>query len=181
MPPGEDIPNVVRLVEGVEGEVSMRMELIIRFDSGWVVPWVRTIEGVLHAVGGPDALALRTPVKHHGEDRMTVAEFKVRGGERVPFVLTWHPSNTPAPGPIDAEAAISNADCNAPAYLPHPANGNPLRSVAPDGVTLSPVGSFTFDGLGRPSGATTIVVSSSIPDDPARQIAVAAETGYVSR
>jgi MSHA pilin protein MshC len=78
-------------------------------------------------------------------------------------------------------AAISNADCNAPAYLPHPANGNPLRSVAPDGVTLSPVGSFTFDGLGRPSGATIIVVTSTIPDDPARQIVVAAETGYVSR
>jgi GH15 family glucan-1,4-alpha-glucosidase len=110
MPPGEDIPNVVRLVEGVEGEVSMRMELIIRFDYGWVVPWVRTIEGVLHAVGGPDALALRTPVKHHGEDRMTVAEFKVRSGERVPFVLTWHPSNTPDPGPLDAEAAISNTE-----------------------------------------------------------------------
>ena len=47
MPPGEDIPNVVRLVEGVEGEVSMRMELVIRFDYGWVVPWVRTVDGLM--------------------------------------------------------------------------------------------------------------------------------------
>src|SRR4051794_17042952 len=30
MPPDEDIPNVVRIVEGVEGTVPMRMELIMR-------------------------------------------------------------------------------------------------------------------------------------------------------
>jgi MSHA pilin protein MshC len=81
----------------------------------------------------------------------------------------------------DGVFAISNSDCSAPAYLPHPANGNPLRSAAPSGVSLSPVGSFSFDGLGRPSGAMTIVVTSTIADDPARQIVVAAETGYVSR
>ena len=55
MPPGEDTPNVVRLVEGVQGEVEMRMELIIRFDYGWVVPWVRRADGLLTAVGGPDS------------------------------------------------------------------------------------------------------------------------------
>src|SRR5690606_3108136 len=68
MPPDEKIPNVVRLVEGVEGKVSMHMELIIRFDYGWVVPWVQTVRGVLRAVGGPDALTLRTPLEHHGEN-----------------------------------------------------------------------------------------------------------------
>jgi len=43
------------------------------------------------------------------------------------------------------------------------------------------VGSFQFDGLGRPSAAVTIVLTSTIADDPARQILVASETGYVSR
>jgi GH15 family glucan-1,4-alpha-glucosidase len=110
MPPDEDIPNLVRLVEGVEGEVAMEMELIIRFDYGWVVPWVTRAEGGLQALGGPDALTLRTPVEHHGEDRTTKADFKVRAGERVPFVLSWHPSNTPDPGPLDAVAAIAGAE-----------------------------------------------------------------------
>src|SRR5512133_1193498 len=55
MPPDEDIPNLVRLVEGVQGRVSMRTELVIRFDYGWIVPWVRRADGVLRAVGGPDA------------------------------------------------------------------------------------------------------------------------------
>jgi MSHA pilin protein MshC len=78
--------------------------------------------------------------------------------------------------------AISNTDCNAPVTLAHPMGGSAiLRSQAPDGVTLSPVGSFSFDGMGRPSAAVTITVTSTISGDPARQILVAAETGYVSR
>src|SRR5437016_2394884 len=38
-------PTVVRLVEGLRGEVPMRSELVIRFDYGWIVPWVRRIDG----------------------------------------------------------------------------------------------------------------------------------------
>ncbi len=32
--------------------------------------------------------------------------FVVEEGERVPFVLTWHPSHEPAPRPTDAERAL---------------------------------------------------------------------------
>jgi MSHA pilin protein MshC len=78
-------------------------------------------------------------------------------------------------------SAISNSDCNSPVALAHPVSGAALKSTAPDGVTLSPIGSFSFDGMGRPSAAVTITVTSSISGDPARQILVAAETGYVSR
>jgi len=46
-------------------------------------------------------------------------------------------------------------------------------------VTLSPVGNFTFDGLGRPSAPQTITLTSTIAGDPARQVVVEAETGYV--
>ncbi|MGQ0546254.1 MAG: GspH/FimT family pseudopilin [Betaproteobacteria bacterium] len=78
-------------------------------------------------------------------------------------------------------SAIANANCAAPVTLAHPTTGGLLRATAPSGVTLAPVGSFSFDGLGRPTPALTIVVSSTIVDDPARQIVVAVETGYVSR
>ena len=78
-------------------------------------------------------------------------------------------------------SAISNADCAAPVALLHPVSGAALKSTAPDGVTLSPVGSFSFDGMGRPSASTTITLTSTITGDPARQILIASETGYVSR
>src|SRR5438552_4405965 len=102
MPHRGEAPDVVRLVEGVRGRVAMRMELIIRFDYGSIVPWVRRVDGGLWAAAGPDALVLRTPVDTEGRDFTTVAEFSVAEGDRVPFVLTWHPSHEPIPNPTDA-------------------------------------------------------------------------------
>src|SRR3981189_1434634 len=40
MPPRETKPDVVRIIEGVEGDVQMTMELVIRFDYGLQIPWV---------------------------------------------------------------------------------------------------------------------------------------------
>ncbi|MFP3913243.1 MAG: glycoside hydrolase family 15 protein [Actinomycetota bacterium] len=100
--------DLVRIVEGISGQVEMEMELAIRFDYGSVVPWVTRREGRLQAVAGPDALTLDTPVETRGEDLRTVAEFTVREGQQVPFVLAWHPSHLPAPDPIDARATLSH-------------------------------------------------------------------------
>ena len=107
MPPRETNPDVVRIVEGVRGRVEMQMELVIRFDYGSIVPWVRNVDGTLVAIAGPDALLLRTPVEHEGRDMRTVAEFTVSAGERVPFVLRWFPSNQPPPEPIEPEGALA--------------------------------------------------------------------------
>lgn len=78
-------------------------------------------------------------------------------------------------------AAISNNDCTSPTYLTHPVGGGQLRAASRGGVTLGPVTSFSFDGLGRPSAATTVTFTSTVAGDPARQIIVEAETGYVRR
>ncbi len=105
MPPRDRDPDLVRIVEGVRGEVRMQMELIIRFDHGSIVPWVRRVDGSLRAIGGPDALSLWTPVETHGVDLTTRAEFTVREGERVPFLLVWHPSHETVK-PIDPKDAV---------------------------------------------------------------------------
>jgi GH15 family glucan-1,4-alpha-glucosidase len=94
-------PAVVRIVEGVRGQVDLGMELRLRFDYGHVVPWVYRDADALVAVAGPDAAWLRTPVETRGENLTTKADFTVRAGERVPFVLTWRPSHLPAPDPLD--------------------------------------------------------------------------------
>src|SRR5438093_1957837 len=101
MSPRLRLPEVVRIVEGVRGRVEMAMELVIRFDYGSIVPWVRCVDHTLTAIGGPDALCLRTPVETRGRDFTTVAEFTVAAGERVPFVLAWHSSNEAPPAPMD--------------------------------------------------------------------------------
>jgi GH15 family glucan-1,4-alpha-glucosidase len=103
-------PDVVRVVEGVQGRVTMRMELVIRFDYGSAVPWVRHVDGRWQAVAGPDALYLRTPVELLGEGLTTVAEFAVGAGEQVPFVLTWQASHLPPPEPVEPVRAVADTE-----------------------------------------------------------------------
>lgn len=97
MPPRAERPDLVRIVEGVRGQVRMTMELVIRFDYGSITPWVRRTDSGIRAVAGPDALSLRTDVPVRGQDFRTVAEFPVSAGERIPFVLTWFPSHCSEP------------------------------------------------------------------------------------
>jgi len=112
MPPRGENPDIVRIVEGLRGEVLMEMELIIRFDYGFIVPWVRRrkrFDG-LEAIAGPDALILRTPVETCGKDLTTVAEFTVAKGDRIPFVLTWFASHTDPPRKINPEHALRDTE-----------------------------------------------------------------------
>src|SRR5947208_4615320 len=85
MPPRGEAPDIVRMVEGLDGEVPMRSELVIRFDYGAITPWVRRVDHARVAVAGPDALCFRTPMEIRGEDMTTVSEFVLRRGERIPF------------------------------------------------------------------------------------------------
>jgi GH15 family glucan-1,4-alpha-glucosidase len=113
MPPRGKAPDIVRIVEGVRGRVEFRSELTIRFGYGRVLPWVRQRtheENTRVALAGPDALCFRTPAPTRGEDMHTVSEFTVDEGERVPFVLTWFPSNGEIPEKIDAEAALADTE-----------------------------------------------------------------------
>jgi GH15 family glucan-1,4-alpha-glucosidase len=107
MPPRGVAPDLVRIVEGIEGTVELGTELVIRFDYGSIVPWVQRLDGETRlAIAGPDALVLRTPVELRGEDMRTHGEFTVSAGDRLPFVLTWFPSNDPPPDAIDPEVAL---------------------------------------------------------------------------
>jgi GH15 family glucan-1,4-alpha-glucosidase len=101
MPPRSDDPDVVRVVQGIRGKVSMKMTLTIRFDYGSIVPWIRKADDHLKAVAGPDAVAFWSPVPTKGEDHKTTAEFEVSEGETLPFVLLWHPSHEPVKKRID--------------------------------------------------------------------------------
>ncbi len=107
MPPRGEAPDVVRIVEGVDGSVPMSSELRIRFDYGSVMPWVRRVGGDLLAVAGPNAVHLRTPIESFGRDFTTYSDFTVRAGDRVAFVLTWKESHLPPPQAVDAEQALA--------------------------------------------------------------------------
>ena len=110
MPPRGENPDIIRIVEGLRGKVSMHMELIIRFDYGHIVPWVRRRNDGLEAIAGPDGLILRTPIETCGKDLTTVADFTVAKGDRVPFVLTWFASHEDPPRKVNAEHALRDTE-----------------------------------------------------------------------
>jgi GH15 family glucan-1,4-alpha-glucosidase len=112
MPPRGENPDIIRIIEGLRGKVQMHMELVIRFDYGQVVPWVRKTKeaGDLEAIAGPDGLILRTPIETRGEDLTTVAEFTVAKGDRVPFVLTWFASHLEPPKKVNADHALRDTE-----------------------------------------------------------------------
>jgi GH15 family glucan-1,4-alpha-glucosidase len=97
---------VVRIVTGLAGQVDMRSELIVRFEYGQDIPWVRRTDDGLHAVAGPNALTLDGPVRFRGRQMPHEAAFTVNKGDEVPMVLSWHPSHDERPFALDTTRAL---------------------------------------------------------------------------
>ena len=107
---GSEHPVLARVVTGLSGAVSMSSELVLRFDYGSVVPWVRQEGGRLHAVAGPDAVVLASPVTWRGHDFVTSARFRVEAGQTIGFTLAYHPSHQPAPDVDEAETLVAQTE-----------------------------------------------------------------------
>ncbi|KPC51914.1 glycoside hydrolase family 15 protein [Amantichitinum ursilacus] len=112
MPLRDEHSHLIRLVEGLEGEVEMELLLRLRFDMGLTVPWVRQLPEAdgIHAVAGPDMVVLRTPIELDGVDLSTVARFKVSAGQVVPFTLSYGPSHLDVPPGIDVNHALAHCE-----------------------------------------------------------------------
>jgi GH15 family glucan-1,4-alpha-glucosidase len=108
MPASDERWDVVRIVEGLSGTVAMRMELIVRFDYGSIVPWVRRINDLLVLTAGSDTLELAASVKVEGRNMKTVAQFSLRTGQRESFVLNYRPSHFPTRPRIDPSKALKH-------------------------------------------------------------------------
>ena len=159
MPPRGREPDVVRVVEGVEGSVPMRMELVVRFEYGSIVPWVRRLDdGTLLAVAGPDALALRTSAPMRGENLHTVSEFVVEAGQRTPFVLTWYQSHNPTPAAVDAEQSLGETCSFWHEWLGHCTYGG--RWEEPVTRSLMVLKALTYE----PTGGIVAAPTTSLPE-----------------
>jgi GH15 family glucan-1,4-alpha-glucosidase len=110
MPPRQTDPDLVRVVEGVRGTVPMDLELNVRFDYGSITPWIQSENGGHHFIAGPDALWFKPGVPVQFDRGCLRARFTVHEGERVPFLLVWHPSHVPAPTGIDPLRSVDETD-----------------------------------------------------------------------
>ncbi|MDX2294754.1 MULTISPECIES: glycoside hydrolase family 15 protein [Streptomyces] len=161
MPQRDRAPDLVRIVEGVSGRVEMSAVLRLRFDYGSIVPWVRRSDGHRVAVAGPDAVWLRSepPVKTWGQQYATCSAFTVTAGERVAFVLTWHPSHERRPPLVDPFEALEHSLADWRAWTARCAYRGPYRSaVVRSLITLK---ALTY----APTGGIVAAPTTSLPEE----------------
>ncbi|MFJ3025092.1 glycoside hydrolase family 15 protein [Streptomyces tendae] len=162
MPQRDRAPDLVRIVEGLRGEVTVHSVLRLRFDHGSIVPWVRRADGHRVAVAGPDSAWLRSEpeVRSWGQDFGTHAEFTVAAGEKVAFVLTWHPSHEPRPPLIDPYMSLEHSVEDWREWAARCRYDGPHRdAVVRSLITLK---ALTY----KPTGGIVAAPTTSLPEEP---------------
>ncbi|BBC72591.1 glucoamylase [Altererythrobacter sp. B11] len=153
--------DVMRIVEGREGEVAMRSDLAPRFDFGQLHPLVRPCsDGRVLAIAGPDAIALRFAEEVRFDDRWFSSRFTIRKGERRSFVMTWFPAHERPPEPVDAEQALADTRAYWESWIARASYRGPyrketLRSL----ITLKAL-------IHRPTGGMVAAPTASLPEMP---------------
>ncbi|GGK86833.1 glycoside hydrolase family 15 protein [Streptomyces flaveus] len=161
MPQRDRAPDVVRVVEGLEGRVTMRSTLRLRFDYGSIVPWMRKSDSHRVAVAGPDSVWLRSEpkVRTWGKDYGTHSEFTVAEGEQVAFVMTWHPSHEPRPPLVDPYEALASSVDDWRAWADRCRYRGPHRdAVVRSLITLK---ALTY----APTGGIVAAPTTSLPEE----------------
>jgi GH15 family glucan-1,4-alpha-glucosidase len=102
--------EIVRIVEGVDGEVPVEMVLTVRFGYGADAPLIELTRDGTSFAAGPDALILRGPLALAQEGHRVSCQLRVRAGDRVPMQLTWFPSHEQPPAGTDVEQALAATD-----------------------------------------------------------------------
>jgi GH15 family glucan-1,4-alpha-glucosidase len=159
MPIRDESSNVVRTVIGRTGQVTMKTQIVLRFDYGSVVPWVtRLDDGSLRAIAGPDMVTIRSDVELHGRDLTTVGEFVVNEGDEVSMVMTWAPSHLPPPRAADPRKALKKTRKFWTDWSGHCTYEGPYRdAVIRSLITLK---SLTY----HPTGGIVAAPTTSLPE-----------------
>jgi GH15 family glucan-1,4-alpha-glucosidase len=165
MPVRQRTSHIVRIVEGIRGNIPVRMELALRFDYGRTVPWVVKIKNAkgdsgegIRAVAGPNLALLRASVPLHGENLKTVADFTTSRGSRATFTLAYgvsHKANPRRVNPVNTLADCEKRWKRWSGRLKY--KGKYHDSVERALITLRAL-------IFRPTGGITAAVTTSLPE-----------------
>jgi GH15 family glucan-1,4-alpha-glucosidase len=106
--------QLLRVVDGLDGALDLRVEVVPRFDYGQVRPWIRRAGHTWQALGGDDGLVVEgdVPLALSGLHDL-VAEVRVQAGERLrlslrhlrPEVLDSSGTRSPTSAELDRRLA----------------------------------------------------------------------------
>ncbi len=111
MPMRAHHPRIVRMVECLEGAVTLESDLRLRFDYGQIHPLVRSSgTGNVVVLSGPDGVSLDFDAPIEFADRRFASKRELRVGQRACFKLSWFPSHRDKPGLFDPEQALAQTE-----------------------------------------------------------------------
>ncbi len=96
-------PVIIRIVEGLSGDVPMRSVMAPRFGFGNIKPFFDKSAVGLIAQAGPDIIqhVVPTDTEARVADGSAICEFSVRPGDRRALQIMWYRPWEPAPMPRD--------------------------------------------------------------------------------
>jgi GH15 family glucan-1,4-alpha-glucosidase len=111
-----DQPRVVRILEGVSGNVEVELRWVVRFAYADSVPWVRRMRKhgneYLLALAGPRAVTLRgdlLPLRVPHQ-RAHEATFTIGAGERMEWVMETVPDPDDQPSPVNTGVDLAHTE-----------------------------------------------------------------------
>ena len=161
---GKDAPHeLLRSVEGVAGEVELRLELAPRPEYGLVHPLFRQTEDGGRTFGGPSPIVMRAGAPVVVERTAMGGTFTVSEGQEVGFAMRWAPpemSDPTATDPGDVRARIDDVIAAWQSWeAEHDVYEGPNREL----VRFS---ARVLKGLSyRPTGAIVAAATTSLPED----------------
>ncbi|QBQ54023.1 glycoside hydrolase family 15 protein [Nitrosococcus wardiae] len=154
------VPQLMRLVKGVSGEVVMTVELFIRFDYGDLIPWTQIENGRLIAVAGPSTVQLTSSLPLAKPYPKMRQQFVIREGQWHHYCLLWSESHCKPSLPVDPLAALSDTQCWWRDWITRSNYRGPWRgAVERSLLTLRAL-------IYEPTGGMVAAPTTSLPEHP---------------
>jgi GH15 family glucan-1,4-alpha-glucosidase len=160
---GFDAPHeLLRAVEGVEGDVEMVMELAPRPEYGLIRPLIRLEDGGARTFGS-GRISVRSTVPLEVEDATMSAEFRVRAGDALGFSMRWASAEDRMPAAATpAEEVRARIDATVEAWrsweAEHDVYSGPHRELVRHSARV--LKGLTY----RPTGAIVAAPTTSLPE-----------------
>jgi GH15 family glucan-1,4-alpha-glucosidase len=161
---GKDAPHeLLRGVEGVAGEVELRLELVPRPEYGLVHPLFRQTDDGGRTFGGPSPIVVRAGAAASVEMTSMTGTFTVSEGEDIGFAMRWTPpemSDPTATNPADVRIRIDDVIAAWQSWeAEHDIYDGPNKELVRFSARV--LKGLTY----RPTGAIVAAATTSLPED----------------
>lgn len=160
MPMRAGAPSLVRRVVGLTGEVPLRTTLGLRFGYGTVPPWFENDGRRLVGRVGPDLTVLYADVPVSIEHHDAIADFDIKEGQTVDFLLRVGSSTDDPPPPVPVDRLMSDTEDYWRQWIGHFEKPTDWpEAVRRSLITLKAL-------INRPTGGIVAAPTTSLPEVP---------------